>query len=130
MGNFFDLDAWREQQRIAGINQKITDLQGDIEDYETAKQEVETAKTGCGSEKDDWQETSGKMSGRQVKKTGTFEGEMAESLEGYISDAEEENITAIGKAESLVSCLETQTDAIDTRTSELNSEIISLRNQI
>ena len=34
MGNFFDLDAWREQQRIAGINQKITDLQGDIEDYE------------------------------------------------------------------------------------------------
>lgn len=130
MGNFFDLDAWREQQRIAGINRKITDLQGDIEDYETAKQEVETAKTDCGSEKDDWQETSGKMSGRQVKKTGTFEGEMAESLEGYISDAEEENITAIGKAESLVSCLETQIDAIDTRISELNSEIISLRNQI
>ena len=48
----------------------------------------------------------------------------------YISDAEEENITAIGKAESLVSCLETQIDAIDTRISELNSEIISLRNQI
>ena len=130
MGNFFDLDAWREQQRIAGINRKITDLQGDIEDYETAKQEVETAKTDCGSEKDDWQETSGKMSERQVKKTGTFEGEMAESLEGYICDAEEENSTAIGKVESLVSCLETQIDAIDTRISELNSEIISLRNQI
>ena len=130
MGNFFDLDAWREQQRIAGINRKITDLQGEIGDYETAKQEVETAKTECSSEKDAWQETLGKMSGKQVKKTGTFEGEMAESLEGYISDAEEENSTAIGKVESLVSCLETQIDAIDTRISELNSEIISLRNQI
>lgn len=130
MGNFFDQDEWYEQQRIAAINVKIAGLQGDIEDYEAAKQEVETAKTDCGSEKTAWQETSGKMSGRQIKQTGTFEGGLADSLEDHISDAKEENATAIGKVDSLVGCLETQISAIDTRISELNSEIISLQNQI
>ena len=130
MGNVFDLDEWSEQQKIMTINVKITALQATIDCYETAKLEVETSKTDCGSEKDDWQETSGKISDREVKKTGTFEGGLADSLETCISDAGEENTAAIGKAESLVRCLEAQIEAIDTRISELNSESINLRNQI
>ena len=130
MSDYFDYDAWRERQRVASIRSQISDLQDDVEKYEDARKAVEDAKTSCINEKDAWGETVPRFSGKQVKKSGVFEEEMADALETYVNDAKEENSTAITKAGDLVSKLEVQISKIDTKITELNNRISNLWSQI
>ncbi len=129
MGSYFD-DDWRERQRIIHINNQISNLESERTIYENAKTSVEQARTSCSNEKTAWETTVGRFSGKEVKKTDVFEGEMANALETYVNDAKEENNNAITEAGNLVAGLDSQIDKIESKISQLSTQITNWRNQL
>lgn len=123
MGLFNDVqEAW-ERQRVARIQNNISNLRERIREYETARETVSGVKTSCQNGVAELETSYNKIADKEVKKTGVFEGEMADAMDRYTKDAKEENKTAIDKTGELLIGLDSQITKIDDKIAELNGEI-------
>ena len=115
--------------RIAAIRE-IREIEKKIQRYNTAKQSMTTIKNDCRGKSQTWQSSYQAWSGNpdlsQIKKTGVFEGEMADELATKIADVLSQISNGVTQSNGLEGAISSQITYIDGKIRILRNKITAL----
>ena len=114
-----------EERDTSHIWAKINSYSSKITTYTNAKTSVQTVKTTCESQIQNWETSYNTLANNadltSVKKTDVFEGEMADSLSQRVADIMSDISSGLSKAGELNTALSTQITRLETKIEQLNS---------
>lgn len=124
--------AAREAARRAAIMRKISEKRGKMNSAITVRNTLSSLKQELDTEISDWTAADGRLTGdsEAVVIPDVFEGEMAESLKGHVSDVKSAIKDGISASQDLSDATQTQIDRLNAHIADLQTQISSLYQQL
>lgn len=128
------LQEEREEQRKKEVSGKITEKNRMLGDCQNKKNELNQEKTAIVNAINRWKEAKRVYNSyeiaKEVVKKDVFEGAAAETVKKKNEAKIKEIDKKVGKAEEILSWIDKQLTALDSRITLLSQEIVSLQSQL